>query len=876
MSPWDILSSVRTLLIAVLLFVLCTGFPARAQVRDTAGPVKVKIAAGSSETPMVLEVREAPAPGDSIIVITSTTRLEVALITPGGQRITIGNAADAGLDWKRWNGDAPLGSTDGGYVIQIVFKKPAIAGRYTLLFTPQAPEAAATAKAWFTSRMQEYRWLIQSVPGAQLPNPVPLGGSASIAMDVGNDMENALLDIVVPDSAVDVVLVLPDGRVARQKQPVEGVLAWDVVSDPEDSNSDLSWFAKFEPLLPLPGTHHVVALRKVPKGRYEIRAAQSGKTGGELRVALLSAEAMKAALAKVIYYPFVAPGEVGIRARLTSVEHFAGEPAELTVGFAGEIGPFPPAFRVRIENSPPVPSDGSSRRFGPPGPIETQPVKFTRGADGKYRGMVVLSREGQARVEVRASGTKASGEPFTAEGITSALVQPVVARVISLDAGGVDVDGDGKFDRLDVTAVLDVIIPGEFMFSACAADAMHRSVPVFATEKLAAGRQKLTASISAGRIWNALRDGPLQVGISIIWKGGATGGVKVPGTEKIARSVAYQRDQWDHGPLYGDDGVIVHGIRPALSGRFSMAEVEWGVTTPGGRCNWSAGIDSVGGVPGLYASQAGEVPPGRRTFNFLFDGGAIAAAGKRDWKFNAEVQCGDRSDRALLPAIVLNLDSRLYEPAHGGLSIRGPVSLVDSGGYWSVMLNPAGKGAEVAHFRLTEVPEGLEASLQEISPGHPAANLFVKAAPGTPPGRYFVGVSAISGDQTANREFVVDVPAKAPPTRADTRVVTLPSPARVAPSQAGPNAPAPRAAGSAATGGLYGVQRIRVGPNVQASRLVRKPAIKYPPLAKTARIQGPVRFTVVIGTDGTVRNVRLLSGHPLLITAAQDAVKQWV
>ena len=50
----------------------------------------------------------------------------------------------------------------------------------------------------------------------------------------------------------------------------------------------------------------------------------------------------------------------------------------------------------------------------------------------------------------------------------------------------------------------------------------------------------------------------------------------------------------------------------------------------------------------------------------------------------------------------------------------------------------------------------------------------------------------------------------------------------------------------------------------------------YPPLAKQARIQGTVRFTAIIGKDGTIQNLQLVSGHPLLVPAAQDAVKQWV
>ena len=69
---------------------------------------------------------------------------------------------------------------------------------------------------------------------------------------------------------------------------------------------------------------------------------------------------------------------------------------------------------------------------------------------------------------------------------------------------------------------------------------------------------------------------------------------------------------------------------------------------------------------------------------------------------------------------------------------------------------------------------------------------------------------------------------------------------------------------------------IRVGGNVQAAKLIRQPKPTYPPLAKQARIQGTVRFNAVIGKDGTIQNLTLVSGHPLLIPSAQDAVRQWV
>jgi protein TonB len=71
-------------------------------------------------------------------------------------------------------------------------------------------------------------------------------------------------------------------------------------------------------------------------------------------------------------------------------------------------------------------------------------------------------------------------------------------------------------------------------------------------------------------------------------------------------------------------------------------------------------------------------------------------------------------------------------------------------------------------------------------------------------------------------------------------------------------------------------QRIRVGGNVQEARLSKKVVPTYPPLARSARISGVVRFNAVIGTDGHIQNLQLVSGHPLLVPSAQAAVTQWV
>lgn len=57
--------------------------------------------------------------------------------------------------------------------------------------------------------------------------------------------------------------------------------------------------------------------------------------------------------------------------------------------------------------------------------------------------------------------------------------------------------------------------------------------------------------------------------------------------------------------------------------------------------------------------------------------------------------------------------------------------------------------------------------------------------------------------------------------------------------------------------------------------LIRRVEPKYPPLAIQARIEGPVELAAVISKAGTIENLRLVSGHPMLVGAAIDAVSQW-
>jgi len=70
-------------------------------------------------------------------------------------------------------------------------------------------------------------------------------------------------------------------------------------------------------------------------------------------------------------------------------------------------------------------------------------------------------------------------------------------------------------------------------------------------------------------------------------------------------------------------------------------------------------------------------------------------------------------------------------------------------------------------------------------------------------------------------------------------------------------------------------QRVRVSQGVSQGLIIKKVQPPYPPLARQARIQGQVILQAEISKDGSIENLRLISGHPMLAPAAIEAVKQW-
>jgi protein TonB len=68
---------------------------------------------------------------------------------------------------------------------------------------------------------------------------------------------------------------------------------------------------------------------------------------------------------------------------------------------------------------------------------------------------------------------------------------------------------------------------------------------------------------------------------------------------------------------------------------------------------------------------------------------------------------------------------------------------------------------------------------------------------------------------------------------------------------------------------------LKLSEGVLEAQLISRIEPHYPSLAKQTRTEGTVRLHAIIGRDGRIASLEVISGHPLLVQAALDAVRRW-
>ena len=165
--------------------------------------------------------------------------------------------------------------------------------------------------------------------------------------------------------------------------------------------------------------------------------------------------------------------------------------------------------------------------------------------------------------------------------------------------------------------------------------------------------------------------------------------------------------------------------------------------------------------------------------------------------------------------------------------------------------SPALSTAQAAHEPAAVKPQAAPAKGQE-----PAPAVVQVAQPSAVKARAFVPPPT---QQKKEQAAIID----APPALASAPAAPL---GVAVPTRLATLAPPPPAA----------PQQIRVESNLQAANLIKKVVPVYPVLARSAGIQGLVRFTALIAKDGKIQDLTLISGPPPLVDAAREAVKRWL
>ncbi len=136
-------------------------------------------------------------------------------------------------------------------------------------------------------------------------------------------------------------------------------------------------------------------------------------------------------------------------------------------------------------------------------------------------------------------------------------------------------------------------------------------------------------------------------------------------------------------------------------------------------------------------------------------------------------------------------------------------------------------------------------------------------APARPTAREFVPPTRAKNGVSTPQVALPDLPA-IPNTQSQLNAPAIPLAVPAAP----PPTTAPLSAPTTST-----PRQITVASNLQSAKLIKRVT---PPIAKSARVQGIVRFNAIVGKDGRIQDLKVVSGPTLLVEAAKDALKQWV
>ncbi|MCK0114005.1 cell wall-binding repeat-containing protein [Ornithinimicrobium sp. F0845] len=249
--------------------------------------------------------------------------------------------------------------------------------------------------------------------------------------------------------------------------------------------------------------------------------------------------------------------------------------------------------------------------------------------DGVYSGVVTTGAVGMYRVGIVASGTTSDGTEFSREAFGMATASSGAATIADITDSGVDLNGNGMYDVLQVSLDLDVEAAGTYRVFGELTDSEGNAQTASTVVTLPAGASAVEIAFDGATIYDAGVDGPYTLSTLRIAEESDLALMPVTEVTDVHTTAGYGYDEFEHSGLRLTGEGSAEGVDLDANGLYDQLLVTVQVhTDTAGYYEWSGQLRAPDGTELEFESGAANFTAGNNDLTFTFDGWAIGASGK--------------------------------------------------------------------------------------------------------------------------------------------------------------------------------------------------------------------------------------------------------
>jgi hypothetical protein len=375
-----------------------------------------------------------------------------------------------------------------------------------------------------------------------------------------------LLFITVDIEGVGIQLELPDGHRVTRENAHSFSFEWQVFNQTQGQ-----------------GILDAEMLRKV---NYMIEIP-AGAPAGTWRIHANASKLTRTATIRAFFLPLNGGQAIGATIEAepaTRGAHYSGETQELIATVSDYGSPMGDAILTAVGARVDPEYRGKV--------VQGTPIALTPRADGSFSLELPWREAGTYRVTFHAEGKGRNGQRYSTEMSMSAYITQRLVKLVNIADQGVDEEGNGKIDRINVAVRAEVVIPNRYFVVIKMITRSGKDLYSSQTADLGSGEKVLTASFDRKDMLRLDQDGPYTISAEIAGISGQ-GLMGMPIEKITAESTAYERSTFDFAPIFFIRSrampLSTNGAPP-----FTGFALSFDVFSPGGNCEWYTSLEGEG------------------------------------------------------------------------------------------------------------------------------------------------------------------------------------------------------------------------------------------------------------------------------------------